>query len=69
MEMDVELLYKQLKDYILKNTPKYPEDLITEDPLETVTLTHTIEQMISHSSLSGKSESTVEDMFVYILKR
>ena len=24
--------------------------------------------MISHSSLSGKSESTVEDMFVYILK-
>ena len=68
MEMDVELLYSQLKDYILKNTPKYPEDLINEDPLETVTLTHTIEQMIAHSSLSGKSESTVEDMFVYILK-
>ena len=68
MQMDVDLLYKQLKDYILKNTPKYPEDLINEDPLETVTLTHTIEQMISHSSLSGKSESTVEDMFVYILK-
>jgi len=68
MEMDVDFLYAQLKDYILKNTPKYPEDLINEDPLETVTLTHTIEQMISHSSLSGKSESTVEDMFVYILK-
>ena len=68
MQMDVDLLYKQLKDYILKNTPKYPEDQVNEDPLETVTLTHTIEQMISHSSLSGKSESTVEDMFVYILK-
>jgi len=68
MEMDVDFLYAQLKNYILKNTPKYPEDLVNEDPLETVTLTHTIEQMISHSSLSGKSESTVEDMFVYILK-
>jgi len=68
MEMDVDFLYAQLKNYILKNTPKYPDDLVNEDPLETVTLTHTIEQMISHSSLSGKSESTVEDMFVYILK-
>jgi len=68
MEMDIDSLYTQLKDYILKNTPKYPDDLINEDPLETVTLTHTIEQMISHSSLSGKEESTVEDMFVYILK-
>jgi len=68
MQMDIDFLYTQLKDYILKNTPQYPEDLINEDPLETVTLTHTIEQMISHSSLSGKSESTVEDMFVYILK-
>jgi len=68
MQMDVDLLYKQLKEYILKNTPKYPEGLLNEDPLETITLTHTIEQMVSHSSLSGKSESTVEDMFVYILK-
>ena len=68
MQMDVDLLYTQLKEYILKNTPKYPKGLINEDPLETVTLTHTIEQMVSHSSLSGKSESTVEDMFVYILK-
>jgi len=68
MQMDIDFLYSQLKDYILKNTPQYPEDLVNEDPLETVTLTHTIEQMISHSSLSGKSESTVEDMFVYILK-
>jgi len=68
MEMDVDILYSQLKDYILKNTPQYPEEIINEDPLETITLTHTIEQMISHSSLSGKTESTVEDMFVYILK-
>jgi len=68
MQMDVEALYTKLKDYILKNTPKYPEGLVNEDPLETITLTHTIEQMVSHSALSGKTESTVEDMFVYILK-
>ena len=68
MQMDVDLLYSKLKDYILKNTPKYPKEYENEDPIETVTLTHTIEQMIAHSSLSGKTESTVEDMFVYILK-
>ncbi|MGB5867378.1 MAG: ATP-dependent Clp protease ATP-binding subunit ClpA [Arcobacteraceae bacterium] len=68
MDMDIDFLYTQLKDYILKNTPKYPKELEHEDPVETVTLTNTIEQMITHSSLSGKKESTVEDMFVYILK-
>jgi len=68
MQMDTDLLTNQLKDYILKNTPQYPEEMVNVDPLETVTLTHTIEQMISHSSLSGKTESTIEDMFVYILK-
>ncbi len=68
MQIDVHLLDSQLREYILKNTPQYPEEFIDEDPLETVTLTHTIEQMVTHASLSGKSESTVEDMFVYILK-
>jgi len=68
MEMDVDFLFVQLKEYILKNTPKYPIELENTDPIETVTLTNTIEQMVTHSSLSGKKESTVEDMFVYILK-
>jgi len=68
MEMDTKFLFTTLKEYILKNTPKYPEDIVNVDPIETITLTNTIEQMISHASLSGKKESTVEDMFVYILK-
>jgi len=68
MEMDTKLLFTTLKEYILKNTPKYPENIVNEDPIETIILTNTIEQMISHASLSGKTESTVEDMFVYILK-
>ena len=68
MQMDTQEVYKKLKDYILKNTPKYPVDFKSDDPLESITLTKTIEQMITHSQLSGKKESTVEDMFVYILK-
>lgn len=68
MDMDIDFLYNNLKEYILKNTPKYPKELENADPMETVTLTHTIEQMVTHASMSGKEESTVEDMFVYILK-
>jgi len=68
MQMDVDLVYDKLKTYILNNTPKYPKELENEDPIESITLTNTIEQMVSHSQLSGKGESTVEDMFVYILK-
>ena len=68
MQMDIDLVYDKLKTYILKNTPKYPKELENEDPIESITLTNTIEQMVSHSQLSGKGESTVEDMFVYILK-
>jgi ATP-dependent Clp protease ATP-binding subunit ClpA len=68
MDMDVDYLYSNLKEYILKNTPKYPIELENADPIETITLTNTIEQMVTHASLSGKKESTVEDMFVYILK-
>jgi ATP-dependent Clp protease ATP-binding subunit ClpA len=68
MNMDIDQLYSKLKTYILNNTPKYPQELQNEDPLETITLTQTIEQMITHSQLSGKNESTIEDMFVYILK-
>ena len=68
MQMDVDLVYDKLKTYILNNTPKYPKELENEDPVESITLTNTIEQMVSHSQLSGKGESTVEDMFVYILK-
>jgi len=68
LSIDVEDIESRLKSYILENTPQYPIELKNEDPIETVTLTTTIEQMVSHSQLSGKGESTVEDMFVYILK-
>lgn len=68
LNIDVDDIKLKLKNYISKNTPRYSEELKNEDPIETVTLTTTIEQMVSHSQLSGKGESTIEDMFVYILK-
>lgn len=68
LSIDLEDIENRLKNYILENTPQYPIALKNEDPLETVTLTATIEQMVAHSQLSGKEESTIEDMFVYILK-
>ena len=68
MEIDTDVIYEKLKVYILENTPKYPLELENEDPIETVTLTNTIEQMVTHTQLSGKGESNIEDMFVYILK-
>ncbi len=68
LQIDHTELQERLKVYILNNTPVYPTEIKNQDPLETVTLTHTIEQMVAHAGLSGKSESSIEDMFVYILK-
>jgi ATP-dependent Clp protease ATP-binding subunit ClpA len=66
--IDTVVIYDKLKEYILKNVPKYPKEFQNDDPVESVTLTSTIEQMIAHTQLSGKKEANVEDMFVYILK-
>jgi ATP-dependent Clp protease ATP-binding subunit ClpA len=68
LQIDHQTLQEKLKIYILKNTPSFPKEIPSRDPLETVTLTHTIEQMVAHTGLSGKTESSIEDMFVYILK-
>jgi ATP-dependent Clp protease ATP-binding subunit ClpA len=68
LNIDPDFLQKNVKAYILKNTPSFPQNVKNQDPLETVTLTQTIEQMVAHAQLSGKAESSAEDMFVYILK-
>jgi len=68
MSMDTNYVYTKLKEYIFKNTPKYPESMIDSDPIETVSLTNIIEQMVTHAQFSSKKEATIEDLFVYILK-
>ena len=65
--VDTNKLFDDTKKYIDENTPKLPKDIIDE-PMETISLTSTIEYMVSHVQTSGKSNANVEDMFVAILK-
>lgn len=65
--LDRTKIYQETKDHIEKNTPKLPED-VNDEPMETLTLTSTIEHMVAHTQTSGKGNAGIEDMFVAILK-
>ncbi len=65
--VDSSKLFDDTKKYIDENTPKLPED-VEDEPLETISLTSTIEYMVAHTQTSGRGNATVEDMFVAILK-
>merc|ERR1711879_1085462 len=45
----------------------YPSN-IEDEPIETITLTSTIEAMVAQTQTSGRRNASVEDMFVAILK-
>ncbi|MFY9089720.1 ATP-dependent Clp protease ATP-binding subunit ClpA [Arcobacter aquimarinus] len=67
--VDTNELFNELKNYIDTNTPQFPEDQnINEEPMETLSLSSTIEYMVAHTQGSGKPNANVEDMFVVILK-
>lgn len=65
--VDTNKLFSDTKKYIDANTPRLPMDIVDE-PMETISLTSTIEYMVSHVQTSGKTNANVEDMFVAILK-
>ena len=65
--VDTDKLFSDIKKYIDENTPKLPIGIVDE-PMETISLTSTIEYMVSHVQTSGKANANVEDMFVAILK-
>jgi ATP-dependent Clp protease ATP-binding subunit ClpA len=65
--VDTNQLFSDVKKYIDENTPRLPVNIIDE-PMETISLTSTIEYMVAHVQTSGKSNANVEDMFVAILK-
>ncbi|PUE63974.1 ATP-dependent Clp protease ATP-binding subunit ClpA [Arcobacter caeni] len=65
--VDTNQLFNDIKQYIDENTPKLPVNIIDE-PMETISLTSTIEYMVSHVQTSGKANANVEDMFVAILR-
>jgi len=66
--IDLAQIDKRLKEYIIMNTPKYPEEEKNLDPLESITVTTMMENTIAHASMTGKTQITVEDIFVAILK-
>ncbi len=65
--LDQNVLFDEIKKHIDSNTPIYPKD-INDEPIETITLTSTIENMVAYTQTSGRRNSSVEDMFVAILK-
>ena len=65
--LDQNKLFNDIKKHIDENTPVYPEN-IEDEPIETITLTSIIENMVAHAQASGRRNASVEDMFVAILK-
>ncbi|RXJ69610.1 ATP-dependent Clp protease ATP-binding subunit ClpA [Halarcobacter ebronensis] len=65
--LDKNKIFNQIKKHIDENTPIFPEN-IQDEPIETITLTSTIENMVAHTQNSGRRNASVEDMFVAILK-
>ncbi|RXK00744.1 ATP-dependent Clp protease ATP-binding subunit ClpA [Arcobacter sp. CECT 8989] len=65
--LDQEKIFNEIKKYIEENTPVFPEN-VEDEPIETLTLTSTIENMVAHTQTSGRGNASVEDMFVAILK-
>jgi len=65
--VDSNKVFEDMKKYIDENTPKLPEG-ITDEPIETMSLSSTIEYMVAHIQTSGRKKAGVEDMFVAILK-
>ncbi len=65
--LDQNKMFNQVKKHIDENTPIYPDN-IEDEPIETITLTSTIESMVAHTQTSGRRNASVEDMFVAILR-
>lgn len=65
--VDTNKLFDEIKKYIDGNTPILPDN-VEDEPIETISLTSTIEYMVAHTQTSGKANASIEDMFVAILK-
>ncbi len=61
-------LETKLGTHIRANTPQYSESEVNQDPIETLTVSRMMEDVISHATLGGRTTITIEDIFVSILK-
>ncbi len=68
-DLGIDLVYTKtsLEEHISANIPKLPEG-VEDEPIESVTLSNTVENMIAHTQSSGRGQAQPEDMFVAILK-
>merc|ERR1711916_381974 len=68
-DLGIDLVYTKtsLEAHISANIPKLPEG-VEDEPIESVTLSNTVENMIAHTQSSGRGQAQPEDMFVAILK-
>ena len=67
LKLDLTKIHKNIKDHVDKKKKKIPEDIFDE-PIETITLASTIENMLEYIQFNGRKDANVEDMFVAILK-
>jgi ATP-dependent Clp protease ATP-binding subunit ClpA len=66
--IDIVDLHMQIKAHIANTTPVLP-DGIDDEPIESLSLTQAINEMMAHAQSSGKTNVTVDDMLVSILRQ
>ncbi|MBT4572418.1 MAG: AAA domain-containing protein [Campylobacteraceae bacterium] len=66
MGINISDLASAAHKYIIDNTPTIEQE--SNDPIETITLSQTIENMVAQTQGSGKNNAEVEDMLIAILK-
>ncbi len=66
MGIDIKSIAQEAHKYIIENTPTLDDENF--DPIESLTLSQTIENMVAQTQGSGKSIAEVEDMLIAILK-
>lgn len=66
MGIDIKSIAKEAYKYIIENTPTLDDENF--DPIESLTLSQTIENMVAQTQGSGKAIAELEDMLIAILK-
>jgi len=66
LDVDRDTLREEITDHIIENTPTVKEVL---DPMETISLSNAIGNMMAHLRSSGREEASIGDMLVAIFSQ